>query len=288
MMDMTRKPGAVAMAVVVLAWAAATVSGCGDSGTSPQEAPNHVAELSASTTAAPPNTATGPELTLVPPAGAAVTLFQTDVAVVATAVTGDMEGRAEIGLRFQPVADRAADDYTDVIYLRIELLTAPGGLIARRFFYECTDSTCATASSVGAMTAGNWSSSGAIVTEGTTYTASIAWVPGTKIVTFSLATGGSPLATATVDLQQASSGSPALTAPFDVSLESFVRAFLTAFVQSGAAGGGDGSIKAHFDNVYVGTNGGNAVLFDNFDGATVFDSSKWIISGAGARIIAGG
>jgi hypothetical protein len=141
---------------------------------------------------------------------------------------------------------------------------------------------------VGARTAGNWTSSGVVATEGTVYTASISWVPATKVVTFALSTGGNAIATATVDLLQASTGSPALMPPFDVSNESFMRAFLAAVVLGGATGGGDGSIGTHFDNVFVGINEGDAVLFDNFDGETVFDVMKWIISGTGARIVSGG
>jgi hypothetical protein len=245
-----------------------------------------MAEISASVTAAPANASSGTDLRVLVPAGNAVTSLQADLAVAASASTGDTQERAEIALRFQPVADRT-NLYTNAIYLRIELVTVPGGLIARRLFYECLNSACDTASSVGTRTAGDWTSSGVVVTQGTVYTASISWVPATKIVSYALSTGGNLIATATVDLLQASSGSPALMPPFDVSNESYLRTLLTAVVAGGAVGGGDGSIAAHFDNVVVGTNEGDPVLFDDFDGETVFDATKWFINGTGARIVFG-
>jgi hypothetical protein len=42
---------------------------------------------------------------------------------------------------------------------------------------------------------------------------------------------------------------------------------------------------AHFDDVNVGTNGAAPVLFDDFEQTTVFDASKWIIVGTGAKIV---
>jgi hypothetical protein len=217
---------------------------------------------------------------LVLPAGSAATTFQTDLAIISTSSTGDSDESAQIALRFQPVADRATG-YTNAIYLRIELITVPGGLLAKRFFYECLETTaCSTSSSVGLMTSGNWSSSGVVVQQGTVYQAVISWLPATGIVTFTLSSGGNMIASANVDLHQGNGGSPAVAAPFDVSSDSYVRGFLTAFARGGAVGGGDASVVSHFDNVDVGMDGAAPALFDDFEGETIIDSTKWSVTGS--------
>ena len=245
------------------------------------------AELSTSVTGIAANTSTGPEMKIVLPAGSAATTFQADLTVISTSSTGDSDESAQIALRFQPAGDRATG-YANAIYLRIEVLTVPGGLLARRFFYECLETTaCSTTSSVGLMTGGNWNSSGVVVQQGTVYQAAISWLPATDVVTFTLSSGGNMLASANVDLQQGNTGSPALAAPFDVSTDSYMRGFLTALARSGAAGGGDASIVSHFDNVDVGIDGAGPVLFDDFEGETIIDATKWSVTGSLATIVPG-
>jgi len=224
---------------------------------------------------------------VVLPSGSAVTTFQTDLAIISSSSTGDSDESAEIALRFQPVADRATG-YANVIYLRIDVTTVPGGLLAKRFFYECLEATtCSTTSSVGVVTAGNWTSSGAVVDQERVYQAAISWLPATDVVTFTLSSGGNMLASATVDLQQGKTGSPAVAVPFDVSPNSYMRSFVTALARGGAVGGGDASIVSHFDNVYVGTDGAAPVLFDDFEGETIIDSTKWSVTGSLATIVPG-
>ncbi len=257
---------------------------CG--GSSGVRSSGHVAELTTSATAIAANTSAGPELKVVLPSGPAVTTFQTDLAIVSSSSTGDSDNSAEIALRFQPVADRATG-YANTIYLRLEVTTVPGGLLAKRFFYECLETTaCSTSSSVGVMTAGNWTSSGVVVNQGTVYQAAISWLP-TDVVTFTLSSGGNTVASATVDLLQGRTGSPAVVAPFDVSSATYMRSFLTALARGGAVGGGDASIVTHFDNVSVGTDGAAPVLFDDFEGETIIDSTKWSVTGSLATIVPG-
>jgi hypothetical protein len=259
---------------------------CGGGG-SGVKASGHVAELSTSATAVAANSATGPEMKIVLPAGSAATTFQTDLAIISTSSTGDSNETAQIALRFQPVADRATG-YTNVIYLRIEVITLPGGLLARRFFFECLETTtCSTSSSVGLMTSGNWGASGVVVQQGTVYQAAISWLPATAVVTFTLSSGGNMIASASVDLHQGNTGSPAIAAPFDVSTDSYMRGYVTALARGGAAGGGDASIVSNFDNVELGTDGAGPVLFDDFEGQTIIDSTRWSVTGSLATIAPG-
>jgi hypothetical protein len=137
------------------------------------------------------------------------------------------------------------------------------------------------------MTSGNWSGVGVVVQQGTVYQATISWLPASAVVTFTLSSGSNMLATANVDLHQGNSGSPALAAPFDVSTDSYMYGYLTVLARGGAAGGGDASIDSHFDNVEVGTNGADPVLFDDFEGETIIDSTKWSVTGSQATITPG-
>jgi hypothetical protein len=267
------------LCVVLLAPACGGGGGVNSSG--------HVAELSTSATAIVAGTSTGPELKLVLPAGTAATTFQTDLAVISSSSTGDSGEAAEIALRFQPVADRATG-YTNALYLRIEVFPVPGGLVAKRFYYECLEATsCSTTSSVGLMTSGNWGNNGVVVQQGTVYQAAISWLPATAVVTFTLSRGGTMIGTANVDLHQGSTSSPVLAAPFDVSTDSYMRGFLTALAFGGATGGGDAAIVSHFDNVEVGTDGAAPALFDDFEGETIIDSTKWSVTGSQATIAPG-
>jgi hypothetical protein len=259
---------------------------CGG-GSGVKSSSGHVAELSTSVTAIAASTSTGPEMKIVLPAGSAATTFQTDLAIISSSSTGDSDETAQIALRFQPVGDRATG-YTNAIYLRIEVITVPGGLLAKRFYYECLETTaCSSTSSVGLMTGGNWSSSGVVVQQGTVYQAAISWLPATDVVTFTLSSGGNMIASANVDLHQGNTGSPALAASFDVSTDSYMRGFLTTLARAGATGGGDASIVSHFDNVEVGTDGAAPVLFDDFETETIIDSTKWSVTGSLATIVPG-
>jgi len=273
--------------LLLLVMLVAVVPACGGGTGVKSSGSGHVAELSTTVTGIAASTSSGPEMKLVLPAGSAATTFQTDLAVISTSSTGDSNESAQLAFRFQPVADRATG-YANTIYLRIELNTVPGGLVARRFFYECTETTtCSTSSSVGLMTGGNWSSSGVVVQQGTVYQAAISWLPATAVVTFTLSSGGNMIATATVDLHQGNTGSPALAAPFDVSTDTYMRGFLTALARGGAAGGGDASIVSHFDNVQVGTDGAGAVLFDDFERGAIIDATKWSVTGSLATVVPG-
>jgi hypothetical protein len=268
---------------------AATALAVGCSGNSkiepgPSQPGDHVAELGESTAMLAPDGAVSTELIVVPPSGGtAVTTFQTDLAVVASSFTGDVVNRTEATLRFQPVADRALA--TNSIVLSVQLISAPGGFLAKHYLYGCADASCSTAAYFGKMTAGNWTSTGVIVSQGTTYTAAIAWDASTKIVTFNLSSSGDVLGTATFDLLGSTPTTPALAPPFDLSAESFVRAYLRATVDGGSMGGGSGSITSHFDNVNVGMDGATPQLFDDFDADAVFDAAKWIIVGTGAKVV---
>jgi hypothetical protein len=118
-----------------------------------------------------------------------------------------------------------------------------------------------------------------------TYTAAIAWDPATKVVTFTLSNAGSVLGSATFDLLQGTTNSPALAPPLDLSAESFLRGYVLSDVDGGATGGGTGSITAHYDDVYVGMNAAAPELFDDFEASTVFDATKWIVTGQGTKIV---
>jgi len=261
--------------------------GCGGSSHSQgvDVPPGHVAVLQAAATTVPAGTSRDPQLIIVPPSMGAISTLQVDVEIAATMATGDTDDRAELALRFQPVADRA--DTTTAIYFRIDLGTGPGGVLARRYYFECLDPTCTMTTSIGTRTGGEWTSAGAIITEGTFYTASIAFDPMSKTVEFKLGSNNTTIATTTIDLLQTSTGSPTIAPPYDISNESFMRGFLEALVHGGSTGGGDGSVDARFDNVYIGTSGAAPILFDDFEAATTFDAAKWIINGTGASISSG-
>ena len=265
---------------VAFALALGMGAGCGGA-TKPSPG---AAVLASSATAAPAQTTMGDtELIVVPPSGGVVTTFQTDVAVAASSYTGDTISRAVVGLRFQPVANRSDD--TNAIYLKITLENTAAGLLAKRYFFECTDPVdCSTSTTVGQQTGGAWANGGVDVTLGAVYTASISWDPTAKIVTYTLSSSGSTVATATVDLMQAVPGSVALAPPFDVSAAGFKSAFLASQVRGGAAGGGNGSMTARFDAVNVGLDGKAASLFDDFDSESAFDPARWSVRGDGAAI----
>jgi hypothetical protein len=244
------------------------------------------AALAASATAVPAGKTTGSaELDVVPPSGSPVTSFQADVAVDSLVCTGDTLCRAVLGLRFQPVAARAGNDYTDSLYLRILLENGSTGLVARRQFFECTSADCSTDTSVGVQTAGAWDRAGVPIQTGTVYTARMTWDATTRVVTYALSIAGTPVAAATVDLTQGVAGSPALALPFEVSYESFRSAFLAVQVRGGAAGGGNGTLSARFDEVKVGVSGQEPTLFDDFDGEGSFDAARWTVHGTGAQIV---
>lgn len=263
--------------------------GCGGGSPGAGSSPSTAAVLAASATGvAAHTTMSDTQLQVIPPSGGAVTSFQADLAVQSSSHKGDAVGRAVVGLRFQPVPARGANDYTDAVLLKIQLEDSAGGLVAKRYFFECTNASCSTDSSVGRQTAGSWGlggSPGVPITRGTIYAASIGWDATTRIVTFTLSTGGSTIATATVDLQQGVTGSPALAAPYEVSTSSFMRAFLASQVRGGATGGGDGAMTARFDDVAVGVNGQAATLFDGFDAEAGFDGARWIVRGSGATLV---
>ncbi len=245
--------------------------------------------LTASATSVPANTTVSDtELIVVPPSGETVTTLQTDVDVSASGYTGDSVSRAEVAFRFQPESARNSD-YTDAVFLKIMLKNSTAGLLAECSCFECTTPDCSTTLDVGKQTAGGWgtnsgSVSGVTITQVTYYTAFISWDPTSKIVTYTLSNGGRTVTTATVDLQQGDTVRLAISLPFDVSSASFMSAYLASQVRGGAAGGGDGTMTARFDNVYVGTNGQAATLFDDFSSETSFDSARWIVRGTGAAL----
>jgi hypothetical protein len=244
------------------------------------------AALDVSATAVPAHTTAGSaELDVVPPSGSPVTHLQADVAVDSLVCTGDTTCRAVLALRFQPVAARAGNDFTDTLFLKVVLQNGSTGLVAKRQFFECTRADCLTDTSVGVQTAGNWDSAGVPIQAGTVYTARMAWDATTQVVTYALSSAGTTVATATVDLTQGAAGSPALALPFEVSYESFRSAFLAAQVRGGTTGGGNGALSARFDEVSVGVSGQAPTLFDDFDGEANFDPARWIVQGAGAKIV---
>ena len=234
---------------------------------------NQSAALSHDVSAARRNTAYGNVLSMVSPANSVVTTMKVDIQITRTNFTGDTTLRSGIDLWFQPPANRQGPTHlTNSLFARISFLASMSGLVVQHQLFECTADDCSTVTSIG-MAAGNWPGAGLAFSLATPYTIGISLNQATKIFTFSISGGAyTTPRTSTIDAS-------AVTSPFpvDLSPSNFYRARLACQVRGGSNGGGNGAVRAQYDNVNVGLNGADASLFDDFASATTFDSTKWSV-----------
>jgi hypothetical protein len=238
------------------------------------------AVLTHAASAVAPSASASTALFVLPPANQEVTRFQTEITVPSASATGDTEARTGIDLLFQPPADRLQSpfNYQNALYVRLVLARTATGFVAKRQVFACYNDQRDCAHSVGVgVYSGNWLLFPTVVA-GTTYTISISVNTSTKVVSFAIS-GGVLSLNAAIDLS-------GVTVPFtpDLSASNFYSARLLAGAR-GTTGGGDGSVAAQFDNVYVGTaaNGATASLFDDFDSGSTVDGSRWTSTSSGAQ-----
>ncbi len=252
---------------------------------------NGDALLSEKITSAQPLTSHNGSLVVVPTGGGEVTTLQADIDASALTATGDTQARAGIELIFQPLADRGSrgNANTNALFARIVLQAVAGGApVALRQLFECTAPDCSTSANPPTGVIGNWSgSTPPTVVLGTTYTIGISVNTTTKVFTYTLSggtfTAGAALSETINAATWAASGTPP-PFPVDLTPANFLRARLFVSARGQAAGGGDGTATATFDNVSVGVNGGAAAHFDDFSTGTSFDNSKWTVGGESFQV----
>jgi phospholipase/lecithinase/hemolysin len=228
------------------------------------------------------------KIVLVPPSsGGQVTSLQADVLVDSiTTVTAPSLARAALDFWYQPRANRLAGDYSwdNLLIIRALLEQTSTEFRARYFAYECDSGSfdCWDGAVIGTGT-GNWPSP-VPLTIGTTYTVGVQVDPTTDIITFTCSGGSLPPGglTENVDVSGITTAGGYPFTP-DLSAENYFLARLISQVESNG-GAGNGSITAHFDNVYLGQSGNAPTLFDDFNSGTTFDSSKWQVGGASAQV----
>jgi len=234
---------------------------------------NQSAALSHAISGVRRNTAYGNVLSMISPANSVVTTLKVEIQITSTNFTGDTTLRSGIDLWFQPAANRLGPTHlTNSLFARISFLASMNGLVVLRQLFECTADDCSTVSSIG-MASGDWLGPGLPFSLATPYTIAISVNPAAKIFTFSISGGAyTTPKTSTIDAS-------AVTSPFpvDLSPSNFYRARLACQIRGGSNGGGNGAVRAQYDNVNVGFDGAVASLFDDFASATSFDSAKWSV-----------
>jgi hypothetical protein len=242
---------------------------------------NQAAALSQAISGARRNTAYGTVLSMISPANSVVTTLKVDIQITTNNFTGDTTLRSGIDLWFQPVANRLGPTHlTNALFARISFLASMNGLVVQPQLFECTSDDCSTVSSIG-MASGGWPRQGLPFSPATPYTIAISVNQAAKSFTFSISGGAyTPPKMSTIDAS-------AVMTPFpvDLSPSNFYRARLACQIRGGTNGGGDGAVRAQYDNVNVGFNGAVASLFDDFASRTTFDSTKWSVGKEIAQIV---
>ncbi len=215
-----------------------------------------------------------------------VTSWQATITVPAApavARTGATSVMAAIALLYQPVANRLSYPGALAKAVRVEfgLRDTGTGLRLFRSLYRCTSPSCSTTDgSTNIAYANGTLPVDQAASPGTPYTFLLSFDETSGVFTYTVS-GAGLTGTGTADARAMFTDQG-----LDPVADFYSASLLTRAFDTGATGGGSGTILGLFDDVYRGLNGNVATLYDAF-GGTAIDLSKWTSGEATSALVAG-